>query len=96
MPFGFHGYDLIVILIIALLIFGPRKLPEIGSAVGKSIREFKKATSVVVEQVEPTPRPPEPKQISAAPASSESAPALAASIADAQMGESVGSKNEYV
>jgi sec-independent protein translocase protein TatA len=39
---GFHGVDLIVILVIALLIFGPKKLPEMGSAIGKSIKEFKK------------------------------------------------------
>ncbi len=39
---GFHGLDLIVILVIALLIFGPKKLPEMGSAVGKSIKEFRK------------------------------------------------------
>jgi len=42
MPLGFHGLDLIVILVIALLIFGPKKLPEMGSAVGKSIKEFRK------------------------------------------------------
>lgn len=35
--------ELIVILVIALIIFGAGKLPEIGSAVGKSIKEFKKA-----------------------------------------------------
>lgn len=39
---GFHGFDLIVILLIALLIFGPKKLPEMGSAIGKSIKEFRK------------------------------------------------------
>jgi sec-independent protein translocase protein TatA len=39
---GFHGIDLIVILVIALLIFGPKKLPEMGSAIGKSIKEFQK------------------------------------------------------
>src|SRR5256884_9931358 len=42
MPFGFHGLDLVVILAIALLIFGPKKLPEMGSAIGKSIKEFQK------------------------------------------------------
>ena len=40
---GFPG--LILILVIALIIFGPNKLPEIGRAVGKSMREFKNATS---------------------------------------------------
>jgi sec-independent protein translocase protein TatA len=42
---GFHGFDLIVILLIALLIFGPKKLPEMGSAIGKSIKEFRKGVS---------------------------------------------------
>ena len=38
----FHGPELIVIVVVALLIFGPKKLPEMGSAIGKSIKEFKK------------------------------------------------------
>ncbi|MBM7552531.1 twin-arginine translocase TatA/TatE family subunit [Thalassobacillus pellis] len=36
---------LILILVIALVIFGPSKLPEIGKAVGSSLKEFKKATN---------------------------------------------------
>lgn len=40
-----HGPEIIVLLVIALIIFGPGKLPEIGSAVGKGIREFKDATT---------------------------------------------------
>lgn len=39
---GFPG--LILILVLALIIFGPQKLPEIGRAVGNSLREFKNAT----------------------------------------------------
>jgi TatA/E family protein of Tat protein translocase len=39
------GPELIVIFIIALLIFGPRKLPEIGKAIGKGLAEFKRATT---------------------------------------------------
>ena len=35
---------LILILVIALIIFGPKKLPEIGRAVGQTLREFKKIT----------------------------------------------------
>ncbi|MFZ7101683.1 MAG: twin-arginine translocase TatA/TatE family subunit [Peptococcaceae bacterium] len=37
--------ELILILVLALIIFGPGKLPDVGRAVGKSIKEFKKATS---------------------------------------------------
>ncbi len=37
--------ELIIILIIVLIIFGARKLPEIGSGLGKGIRDFKKATA---------------------------------------------------
>ncbi len=36
--------ELIVILVIALIIFGPRKLPELGRSLGKSISEFKRAS----------------------------------------------------
>ncbi|RXI98672.1 twin-arginine translocase TatA/TatE family subunit [Anaerobacillus alkaliphilus] len=35
---------LILILVIALIIFGPKKLPEMGRAVGQTLREFKKST----------------------------------------------------
>lgn len=35
---------LIIILVIVLILFGPRKLPEVGSAVGKTLSEFKKST----------------------------------------------------
>lgn len=39
----FQPMHLLVILIIALVVFGPGKLPQLGSDLGKSIREFKKA-----------------------------------------------------
>lgn len=43
--------ELVIILVIALLILGPGKLPDVGSALGKSIKEFRKAASDVQESV---------------------------------------------
>ena len=37
--------EMIIILVIALIIFGPKKLPELGKSLGKGIAEFKKASS---------------------------------------------------
>ena len=41
----FQPMHLLIILIIVLIIFGPRRLPELGEGLGKSIRSFKKAMS---------------------------------------------------
>lgn len=46
---GFPG--LILILVIALIIFGPNKLPEIGKAAGNTLREFKKSTADLTSSV---------------------------------------------
>jgi sec-independent protein translocase protein TatA len=45
---GWSG--LVLILVALLLVFGPSKLPEIGKAFGKSLREFKKATSGIMDE----------------------------------------------
>ena len=45
--------ELIIIGIIALLIFGPKKLPELGSGLGKAIRDFKGAMSEPEEPAKP-------------------------------------------
>ena len=60
MPFNIGAPELIVILVIALLIIGPGKLPDVGSALGKSIREFRKASSDVqdVTKIDTSPIPP--------------------------------------
>lgn len=44
--------SMILILVIALIIFGPSKLPEIGKAAGSTLKEFKKATSEVMGDAE--------------------------------------------
>jgi sec-independent protein translocase protein TatA len=45
MMFGLGLQELVIILVIALVIFGPTKLPQIGSGLGKAIRDFKKGVS---------------------------------------------------
>ena len=55
--------ELVIILVIALIILGPGKLPDVGASLGKSIREFRKASSDIQEaatvQVDTSPLPPE-------------------------------------
>ena len=42
---GGHFFELAIVLGMALLVFGPKRLPELGSSLGGGIREFRKATS---------------------------------------------------
>ncbi len=51
MPFRVGPTELIIILVIVMLIFGVGRLPEIGGALGKSIRSFKKSVTTDEEEV---------------------------------------------
>jgi TatA/E family protein of Tat protein translocase len=64
--------ELVIILVIALLILGPGKLPDVGAALGKSIREFRKASSDVQDavKVDTSPLPPAESAAPVAPAAS--------------------------
>ncbi len=53
--FGIGATELLVILLIVLVIFGARKLPEVGSGLGRAIRNFKKAT-VEADEIDITPK----------------------------------------
>lgn len=44
MPFGIQPIHIVIIIIVALIIFGPKRLPEVGRWVGRSIAEFRKGT----------------------------------------------------
>jgi sec-independent protein translocase protein TatA len=46
-----HPLWIVAILVIVLIIFGPGRLPELGSAAGKAMREFRKATSELTNEV---------------------------------------------
>jgi TatA/E family protein of Tat protein translocase len=46
-----HWWELAIVLILALVFFGPKRLPEIGGAMGKGIREFRKATTEIEDRV---------------------------------------------
>ena len=57
--FGIGSTELLVILVIAVLVFGSNRLPEIGAGMGKAIRDFRKAASGGPEES----TEPEPKRI---------------------------------
>jgi len=73
--------ELIIILVIALVFIGPGRLPDVGAALGKSIREFRKASSDISEaaRVDTSPLPP----AAAPPAATPEASAPAATAAPA-------------
>lgn len=45
------GTEILVILVLALVIFGPKKLPEMGKSLGKAIREFKSAGDEIKDEI---------------------------------------------
>ncbi len=82
--FNLGGGEIILILALVLILFGAKKLPELAKGLGHGIKEFKKATREVTDEIErsvddnrytPPPPSPPPKQIS------ESAPPETASTA---------------
>jgi TatA/E family protein of Tat protein translocase len=81
MPFNIGAPELMIILVIALLVIGPGKLPDVGQALGKSIREFRKASTDIQESVRVDAPPPAPQapQSPVAPAPATAVPPQAAS-----------------
>jgi sec-independent protein translocase protein TatA len=76
--FGSIGMpELIIIFVIALIIFGPRKLPELGKSLGKSLAEFKRASNELKSTLEEEIRIEEQQQRAEAAAKAAQPPAVA-------------------
>lgn len=80
--FGSIGMpELIIIFVIALIIFGPRKLPELGRSLGKSLAEFKKASNELKSTLEEEIRLDEQRStLEASRAATPAAPVTTATI----------------
>ena len=77
MPFGIGIWEMLILLLVLLLVFGPKRLPEMGRQLGKGMREFKDSvTGDSKDDEEPVSLPPaeaEPEPVvPTAPAASES------------------------
>jgi sec-independent protein translocase protein TatA len=70
MPFGIGIWELLILLLVLLLVFGPKRLPEMGRQLGKGMREFKESVSgsgkdddgSIDDMAELPPAEPEPTQ----------------------------------
>jgi sec-independent protein translocase protein TatA len=82
--FGSIGMpELIIIFVIALIIFGPRKLPELGRSLGKSLAEFKKASNELKSTLEEEIRLEEQRSVfEASKAAKEAQPASSSASAE--------------
>jgi sec-independent protein translocase protein TatA len=69
MPFGIGVWEIAILLLVALLVFGPKRLPEMGRSLGKGMREFKDSVTGKDEDDDPVrtipPIAPEDEAISA-------------------------------
>ena len=87
--FGIGVPELILILIVGLIVFGPGKLPEAGRALGKGLREFKKASNALTQALNAEPAPQQTAQTvqPAQQSAPQSAPAPAAQTAETKAAE---------
>jgi sec-independent protein translocase protein TatA len=65
MPFGISIWELLILLVVLLLVFGAKRLPEMGRSLGKGMREFKEGVTGLGE--DDAPRASSPSELPAAP-----------------------------
>ncbi len=76
--FDISPIQILIVLVIALLVFGPKRLPEMGKSIGRGIREFK--TAIVDDEPRPAPAPPTPAAPAATASSTESSTATVTAV----------------
>jgi sec-independent protein translocase protein TatA len=59
MPWNLGPMEMIFVMVVLLLLFGAKRLPELGSGLGKGIREFKRSVSDIKEEVQRTEAAPQ-------------------------------------
>jgi TatA/E family protein of Tat protein translocase len=73
MPFGIGIWELVILMVILLLVFGAKRLPEMGRSIGHGMREFKDAVTSK-DEPEKTELTPPPAPVSATPPAPQPAP----------------------
>jgi sec-independent protein translocase protein TatA len=73
-PFGVPLWELLLILLVVLLVFGPKRLPEMGRSLGKGMREFKDSISGNDEPTRSELPPPEEARVPTATRRDDSTP----------------------
>ena len=83
MPFNVGPLELVIVLVIALLVIGPKRLPEMGNSLGKTIREFRNASTDISDAVslEPEAKPAAQQATATPPTAPVAAPAASAAVA---------------
>ena len=80
MPFGIGIWELVILMVLLLLVFGAKRLPEMGRSIGHGMREFKDAVTGKEDESEPertelTPPPPAPSTQASTPPPAAEQPA---------------------
>ncbi|MDA8201621.1 MAG: twin-arginine translocase TatA/TatE family subunit [Chloroflexi bacterium] len=89
--FGLEPWHIVLLLAVVLVVFGPKRLPEIGKNLGESIREFRKATTEFGDSVKAGATEPAPPAAQAQAASQPPQTVASASTATAPVMPSAGS-----
>ena len=74
MPFNIGAPELILVLVVVLILFGPGKLPEVGQALGRTVREFRHASNDLDLNAQPAAAAATPTAATATPAAAETSP----------------------